>query len=234
MVLKLQESETKILYEQKRNEIKKTRKNQIPYAILVLKFIIIFSFYLSIDQNNIVLFWLFGLAFGYVIQRSGFCFTAVFRDPYVSGVTSLTRAGLISIAVASAGFTAIKYSAYIYNAEQNLNMVGVAPIGFPLVVGAFLFGIGMVICGGCASGTFARIGEGFSLQVITLLFFILGVLIGANNNTLFWDRFNENAPRIFLPDIFGWFVAIVIQATIIVVLYIAAVKWQEKKLGTKE
>jgi hypothetical protein len=33
---------------------------------------------------------------------------------------------------------------------------------------------------------------------------------------------------------FGWFGAILVQGIIIVLLYIAAAKWQEKKMGTME
>jgi len=50
----------------------------------------------------------------------------------------------------------------------------------------------------------------------------------------FWGKLNTNAPKIFLPDVFGWFGAIVVQGLIIVLLYIAAVKWQQKKMGSIE
>jgi len=34
---------------------------------------------------------------------------------------------------------------------------------------------------------------------------------------------------IFLPDVFGWFGAVVVQLLIIACLYMAAVTWEEKK-----
>ncbi len=43
-----------------------------------------------------------------------------------------------------------------------------------------MFGIGMVIAGGCASGTLMRVGEGFAMQMLSLLFFVIGSLIGAS------------------------------------------------------
>ncbi|MFW3614604.1 YeeE/YedE family protein [Billgrantia antri] len=54
----------------------------------------------------------------------------------------------------------------------------VAPIGVSVVVGAFLFGIGMQLGGGCASGTLFTAGGGNARMMITLLFFIVGSLIG--------------------------------------------------------
>ncbi|WP_313581856.1 YeeE/YedE thiosulfate transporter family protein [Lacrimispora sp.] len=212
---------------------RKPKKSQIPYAILVTILMIAFGSYLAGGSNKLPVYWGFGIAFGYILQRSRFCFTAAFRDPCITGSTSVTRAVLVAAAVGSVGFWAIKYAGVLANADSNLNMVGVAPIGLPLAVGAVLFGIGMVIAGGCASGTLMRVGEGFTMQMLSLVFFIAGSFWGAHDMN-FWSKFNTNAPKIFLPDVFGWFGAIVVQGLIIVLLYIAAVKWQEKKMGSAE
>ena len=208
---------------------RKPKKSQIPYAILLTILIVAFGFYLAVGSNKLPVYWGFGIAFGYILQRSRFCFTAAFRDPCITGSTSVTRAVLVAVAVASVGFWAIKYASVMADAESSFSMTGVSPIGLPLMIGAVMFGTGMVIAGGCASGTLMRVGEGFAMQVLSLVFFIAGSFWGAHDMN-FWSRFNENAPRIFLPDIFGWFGAIVVQGLIIVLLYIAAVKWQEKKM----
>jgi len=212
---------------------RKPKKSQIPQGILLTILIIAFGFYLALGSNKLPIYWGFGIVFGYVLQRSRFCFTAAFRDPCITGSTSVTRAVLVAIAIASVGFGAIKYASKMANAASNLNMSGVSPIGLPLVIGAVMFGIGMVIAGGCASGTLMRVGEGFTMQILSLMFFIAGSFWGAHDMS-FWGKFNENAPKVFLPDIFGWFGAILIQGLIIVLLYIAAVKWQEKRMGSAE
>ena len=85
--------------------------------------------------------------------------------------------------------------------------------------------------GSCASGTLMRVGEGFTMQILSLAFFIIGSLIGANHMG-FWElNFNAVAPKIFLPDIFGWFGALVIQLLVILLLYIAADLYEKKKMG---
>jgi hypothetical protein len=139
----------------------------------------------------------------------------------------------VAFAVSSIGFLAVKYTSAIGGGETNLNMAGVSPIGLPLIIGAVLFGIGMVIAGGCASGTLMRVGEGFLMQILSLVFFIVGSAWGAHDMG-FWGKLNSHAPKVFLPDVFGWFGAIVVQGLIIVLLYIAAVKWQKKKMGSIE
>ncbi|MPN02894.1 hypothetical protein SDC9_150115 [bioreactor metagenome] len=131
------------------------------------------------------------------------------------------------------GFTAIKYASVLANGESNLAMSSVSPIGLPLALGGVLFGIGMVIAGGCASGTLMRVGEGFTMQMISLVFFVAGSLWGAHDMG-FWSKLNQGAPKIFLPNVLGWFWALVVQLGMIVLLYIAAVKWQQKKMGSAE
>jgi uncharacterized membrane protein YedE/YeeE len=149
-------------------------------------------------------------------------------DPYLTGSTSLTRAVLIAFAITTIGFTAIKYG-YFKNGLPIPGMGYVVPISFATVIGAFLFGIGMVIAGGCASGTLMRVGEGFWMQLLSLVFFIIGSLLGAYH--FGWWKLNviSKGKAIFLPDVFGWFGAVIIQLLIILFLYIAAVKFEKAK-----
>ena len=212
---------------------RKPKKSQIPFAILLIALIAAFGVFLwtrSDGNYKLPAGWLLGIAFGYILQRSRFCFTAAMRDPSLTGSTSLTRAALLAFLLTTFGFTAIKYAAFVKDGTMPVGNV----IGVPLMVGALMFGVGMVISGGCASGTFMRIGEGFTMQMLTLVFFIIGNLIGAGNMTTFWGKLNEGMPKVFLPDVFGWIGALIVQSLIILLLYIAAVKWQKKKLASEE
>lgn len=207
---------------------KKKKKNQIPLGILVLLGIIIFGFILSNISIELGLSWIIGIGFGIVLQKSRFCFTASMRDPYITRGTSLTKAVLVAFAITTVGFTSIKFGAYI----NGLPIPGqnyVVPISFATVLGAFIFGIGMVIAGGCGSGSLMRVGEGFLLQIITIFFFIVGSLWAAHDFKWWKINFISKGKSIFLPDIFGWFGAIILQLLLIAVLYVLADKWQNKK-----
>lgn len=207
---------------------RKPKKSQLPIAFVVTIMIIGLGFFLY--DNNITTSWflLTGLIFGYILQRSRFCFTASMRDPYLTGGTSLTRAVLIAFAITTIGFTAIKYG-YFAKGLPIPGMSYVVPISLATIVGAFLFGIGMVIAGGCASGTLMRVGEGFLMQIIVLVFFILGSLWGAHDFGWWKYHFISKGKSIFLPDIFGWVGAVVIQLLVIFFLYVAAQKYQDAK-----
>jgi len=54
----------------------------------------------------------------------------------------------------------------------------VSPVGITVVVGAFLFGVGMQLGGGCASGTLYSAGGGNTRMFATLTAFVAGSLIG--------------------------------------------------------
>jgi len=55
----------------------------------------------------------------------------------------------------------------------------VAPVSVSLVVGAFLFGIGMQLANGCGSGVLFSFGGGSGRMLVALPFFILGSLLGS-------------------------------------------------------
>lgn len=210
---------------------RKKKKNQIPIGIVVLLGIAAVTVWLAGKSPNLALFWVFGCSFGYILQRSRFCFTAALRDPCITGSTSLTKAVLIAFAITTIGFTAIKYGSFV-NTGFIPGQGYIAPVSLATVLGGVMFGIGMVIAGGCASGTLMRVGEGFTMQMLSLLFFIIGSLWGAHDMGWWALNFNAVAPRVFLPDVFGWLGAVVLQLAIIGLLYIAADKFEKRKMGS--
>ena len=122
----------------------------------------------------------FGFIFGFVIQRSRFCFAACFRDIFLIRNTAQTRAVLLALFINTLGFTLVHFLL-----DGDLAAAGhVYPVGLHTMVGGLLFGFGMVIAGSCVSGCLTRIGEGNLMQVVALLgillgsYWVLGGLIG--------------------------------------------------------
>jgi uncharacterized protein len=211
-----------------RSRSKKKKKNQLPFGIASVAVIVLVTVLLGFKSDMLAFFWITGIAFGYILQRSRFCFTAAMRDPMLTGGTNLSKAVLMAFAVTSIGFAAIMYGAVM----RGLPLPGedfIVPVSFATVVGAFMFGIGMVISGGCASGTLMRVGEGFQMQALSILFFIVGSLWGAHD--FGWWKLNViiHGRPVFLPDLFGWIGAIVVQLLIIALLWTAADKWAKHK-----
>ena len=84
---------------------RKKRINQIPFGLAALAVIIIGVILLAGGSPLLAFFWLTGNIFGFILQKTRFCFTASMRDPYLTGGTTLTKAVLAALAIFT--FTAI-------------------------------------------------------------------------------------------------------------------------------
>ena len=73
-----------------------------------------------------------------------------------------------------------------------------------------------------------RVGEGFYMQMLSLAFFIIGSLWGAHDFGWWKLHFMIEGKAVFLPDVFGWFFALVIQLLFIGLLYILADRWEQR------
>ena len=196
------------------------------WASVLLFLAAAFAVCLCFAGNGLVWYWCLGLAFGYVMQRSSICFVSATSNPVLIGTTELFRAILIGILVSSAGIAAIKYLS-----AGTLDYLGVSAVSLPLMLGAFMFGVGMMLAGSCASGMHIRMAEGHTLHVITLIFIMIGYVTASSHYEAVWAPFVARSPMIFLPETFGWFPGILIHIAIILLLYTAAVKWEKKNYG---
>ena len=108
-----------------------------------------------------------GIVFGYVIQRGGFCLTRALSNALLMGDGNILRAYLLALLVAMVGV-------------QVIDWLGVVDIPLrPLrwlsnVVGGLLFGVGMILSGGCSGSTWYRVGEGAVGACVVLLGFAIG------------------------------------------------------------
>ena len=203
----------------------KAKSYQIIRAFLLLVASTVIAILCLAHEEGFVWYWVLGLAFGYVMQRSAICFNAMANEPLIVGFTSQFRAILIGILVSSIGIAALKYLS-----GGMLDFTGVSTISLPLAAGAFIFGIGMILAGCCTSGMFIRMAEGFTVHIITLVCVVIGYLFAGSHYQEVWSRFVIDAPAVFLPDKLGWFWGVASHIAIILLLYTAAVKWENKKL----
>ncbi|KAB3530243.1 YeeE/YedE family protein [Alkaliphilus serpentinus] len=214
----------------KRQMENKKKKNQTPYGIGVTLLALVI--YLALLNYNLRFssFWIIGILIGVTMQRSRFCFAASFRDPIMVGSTSLLKAILIALIISTVGFFIIQYNTIeIHGLHLLENIPGqLKPVGLHTALGAILFGVGMVIAGGCASGTLMRIGEGYILQIVVLIGFIIGATMGARHFE-FWDKILiSKSKTIYIPKYLGLFPSLIIQLIVLVGLYFVA-DWFDKK-----
>lgn len=98
---------------------------------------------------------LIGFAMGFVMQRSRLCFSRAFREPFMTGEGTMTKAIILGLAIG------IPAAALMFQ-RKLVDPYDAIPATFWLgsLSGGALFGIGMVFAGGCASGALWRAGEG--------------------------------------------------------------------------
>ncbi len=163
------------------------RQAQLGLAVLVVA--LLFAAWRFEVSLVLGLATLFGLVFGGLIERAQICFTSAARDLWTTGRTQAATGILLGMAVACLGtFGAIQ--------------LGMAPkifwMGPNAVIGGLLFGVGIVLAGGCETGWMYRAVEG------QLHFWVVGLgnVIGGTLVAVYWDRLGSTLalpyPRINL------------------------------------
>lgn len=113
-----------------------------------------------------------GFGLGIAFLKAEFSYTASWRRFLTRGEAGGLLGGLIVIAICALAVVPVAALMPKFGGA-------IAPIGPSLVVGAFVFGIGMQLANGCGSGTLYTVGGGSGRMLITLLFFVIGSVFGS-------------------------------------------------------
>ncbi|MCK4565394.1 MAG: YeeE/YedE family protein [Verrucomicrobia bacterium] len=174
-----------------------------------------------------------GLLIGVICQRSKFCVVRAFREPFLTGMSEAPIGVFAALLVGIFGFTLIKYMGIGTNSPEEartLALTGVyANFWLRGLIGGVIFGVGMVLAGGCAVGTMWRVGEGH----VQLWLAALGIMLAAPLSKKFLvPKFAAALPewgklKVFLADWVGYGGAVLIFLLIILVWY-WFVTWNER------
>lgn len=153
-----------------------------------------------------------GLLLGVVLFHSRFGFTSAWRQLVAVGQGRAIRAHMLMLAIGCLLFAVIL--------GTGLTLAGtphpqVEPAGLGVVLGAFLFGLGMQVGGSCASGTLFSVGSGQTAIVYTLGGFIVGSILATFSAT--WiASVQKLGPTVSLADTpLGYPGAVVISLALI-------------------
>ena len=144
-----------------------------------------------------------GLAFGVVFERYYLCMSSAITDVFLLRDTRKLKGLLAAVVVSAVLF--------------NLMIAGGAIRPEPMppwptnILGGMVFGIGMVLAGGCFSGTLLKMGQGYIGSLVAFLGAVLGlgtlgtlmpaiirVLSGSAGS-----RSGTEAPKTTLPEMLG-------------------------------
>jgi uncharacterized protein len=130
---------------------------------------------------------LVGAFAGLALYHAAFGFTAAWRRFILERKSAGLRAQVLMLALCSViFFPLLGLGEFMGQPVQGY----VFEVGLALVLGAFIFGIGMQLGGGCGSGTLFTIGGGSVRMLVTLLFFIIGSTLATafGESWMFWPK----------------------------------------------
>jgi hypothetical protein len=103
----------------------------------------------------------FGFIYGMCLQYGRFCFASAFRDLFAVRVPRM----VVGIMIATIFFAFV--SAFV--TATGRSTFHASPSGAHSVIAGVIFGIGMVVAGGCASGSLYKAGEGNGVAMLVIL-----------------------------------------------------------------
>jgi uncharacterized membrane protein YedE/YeeE len=201
-------------------------KPDIPLAVLTALGLLLISLFLSSEftARQVALF-LIGAGLGVTLFHASFGFTGGWRQFIRKQDGASVRAQLLLLAIISLLFFPVLGEVF-----PQLGVSGaVAPAGVSVLVGAFLFGIGMQLGGGCGSGTLFTVGGGNVRMLITLSFFIIGTVVGTAH--LPWWLALPDMGRVSMIDSLGWLPALVLQVLVLGLLYLVVAGLERRRHG---
>ena len=195
-----------------------------PYigAVVFLGALVAAWFYAREAYTRVGGLLLCGIAFGIIIQRTRFCFVRCFRDPFMTGEGDMVRAIVYGIIISILGFAALKWTGL-----RGESVYVTQTFWFGSLVGGIIFGFGMLIAGGCGTGSVWRAGEGHIKLMVVVACFAL-------SNSLFKALIKSSegfkaliGNRVFLPDFltYKWTVIVLLA---IFLAYSLVATWNEE------
>jgi uncharacterized membrane protein YedE/YeeE len=187
------------------------------WLVIIAAFFIPFI-YSRFYYTRIGMVLMLGVLSGIVMHRSRFCFAAAFRDPFMTGEGGKVRALFLSLFIYTLGVAILKWRGFV---PENWYVFNTA--GWGALIGGVIFGLGMILAGGCGSGTLFRVGEGQLKLAAALVSMSL-----VNSFSKHYLNFTLGK-KIFLPRVFGSWTLALLFIFGITSLWCILATWNEDK-----
>ena len=181
-------------------------------------------FFTAVDRVPLVVI---GLTLGVALFHASFGFAHGFRVLITEGRSAHVRAQLLMLGVAVLLF----FPALAAGEVAGQTVRGfVFPLGVGVIVGAFLFGIGMQIAGGCISGTLYTAGGGSLKMAVTLVSAIGGATLAAYTFPVWGDW--PALPGVSLIETLGAAPALALNLAVFAALFAVLTLRERRRHGS--
>lgn len=219
--------------------------DQLIIGILILFGLVLFGIYLHSLEKTLPVYLFAGVILGYILTRSRFGFAGGIKRIYMRGEGSLSKALIVLILVTAFVTMGIQWKAAAegavpaYLALDGMDIIpGTTNVYFTniaTIIGGFIFGVGMMLAGGCGSGTLADFGEGSGRALIAFVFFVIGAGPGHYARGLIdQTAIGQLGVQLHLPQILGYFGAFLVTVALLGIIYWLVIRYENrrKKEGT--
>ena len=155
-----------------------------------------------------------GLLLGATLYLTAFGFTAAYRNLVVHRDVAGVRAQIVMLALASMLFAPVLAVGSVFGHAVT---GAVAPVGPQVAIGAFMFGLGMQLAGGCGSGALYTAGGGSLRMIVVLVAFCAGSF-WATLHMGSWQRLPAWG-EIALGEMLGWPAALAVQFAVLAAIW---------------
>lgn len=111
-----------------------------------------------------------GVGAGFLFHRSSFCLAASFRDIFLFRRDAMMRALAVAFVLSALLFEALRLSGLLV--AWPFPVFG--PPSLAAILGGVVFGVGMVLAGGCVVGTLVNVGNGMAVGLASFVGIIVG------------------------------------------------------------
>lgn len=157
-----------------------------------------------------------GMALGAVLLLTSFGFTSAYREFLLYRDAAGVRAQIVMLALATVLFAPVLAAGSVFGQPVS---GAIAPLGAQVLAGAFLFGVGMQLAGGCGSGALFAAGGGSARMIVVLVFFVAGSF-WASLHMSWWERLPSLGEAV-LGDLLGWIGAVALQLGVLAMIWLS-------------
>jgi len=170
-----------------------------------------------------------GVMLGLVLYHAAFGFTSAYRRLFENRDVAGVQAQIIMLAAAT-----LLFAPALADGAMWGRAVGgaIAPLGLQVVAGAFIFGLGMQLGGGCGSGTLFTVGGGSPRMIVTLIAFCAGSFWASLH--MQWWVATPHLPAMALGREFGWTGGVAAQLGMLALIYWGLRKWSRGAPATAQ
>lgn len=175
-------------------------------ALAILATLVWLGFYLHESLGRQTSFVLIGGAtFGFVLQRSRFCFFCILREWMEEGDARGVLGIIAALIVGTLGYLVL-FGAWVPDPGAGFlpPRAHIGPVSWVVLLGGLCFGIGMSLSGSCLSAHLYRLGEGSWASLFALAGAVGGFMLGFAVWNRLWSLTLADAEASWIPASLGY------------------------------